>query len=226
VVEALKTAFQRRGGTLHEHTPVDSVDLQGETGARGVHAGGSFHAASAVVLAAGCWSPEIGGLPDGLAPPVRPLKGQIVSLRTDPAAPLTHVLRAPDVYLCPKDDGRLLVGATQEEMGFNTTPTAGPVMRLLERAWEAVPSIYELAIDSVDVGLRPSSRDHAPIIGESGAPNLYYATGHFRHGILLAPVTAYALADLIIDNRSQPLLRPFQPARFASPQPRPGARGA
>ena len=127
---------------------------------------------------------------------------------------LTRVIRAPDAYLIPKDDGRLIVGASQEEMGFDTTMTAGPVMRLLERGWEAVPSIYDLAIESIDVGLRPGSRDHQPIIGPTPIAGLHYATGHFRHGILLAPVTAYAMTKLIIDGKVDELLEPALPSRF------------
>ena len=101
-----------------------------------------------------------------------------------------------------------------EEMGFDITPTAGAVMRLLERGWEAIPSIYDLPLDCVDVGLRPGSRDNEPLVGASGIDGLYHATGHHRHGILLAPITAYALADIILEGKTPPLLEPFQPSRF------------
>jgi glycine oxidase len=124
------------------------------------------------------------------------------------------VIRAPDAYLLPKGDGRVLIGATEEEMGFDTTPTAGPVMRLIERAWEAVPSIYDLPIESIDAGLRPGTRDHEPLIGESGMDGLVFATGHYRHGILLAPVTAYAVRDLVVDGKTSDWLAPFAPSRF------------
>jgi len=118
------------------------------------------------------------------------------------------------VYLLPKNDGRLIVGATQEEMGFDLNPTAGPVMRLLERGWEAMPAIYDLPIDAIDVGLRPGSRDHEPLIGATDIDRLLYATGHHRHGILLAPVTAYAVCDLIREGKTWELLGPFDPSRF------------
>ena len=111
-------------------------------------------------------------------------------------------------------DGRLIVGASQEEMGFDKTPTAGEVMRMLERGWEAVPAIYDLPLDSIDVGLRPGSRDHMPIIGATMIENLYYATGHFRHGILLTPLTAYAMCDLIADGKTSDDLTSFDPRRF------------
>jgi glycine oxidase len=99
-------------------------------------------------------------------------------------------------------------------MGFDTTPTAGPVMRLIERAWEAAPSIYDLPIDSIDVGLRPGTRDHEPLIGESGLDGLLFATGHYRHGILLAPVTAYVVCRIIMESKIPEWSRPFEPSRF------------
>ena len=213
LVDVLKEAFVTRGGVLKEHTPVRSIVTDG-TGAIGVRTDSEQCDASSVVIAAGCWSNRIDGILDEFKPPVRPVKGQIVSLRTDTEFTFEHVVRAPDVYLLPKDDGRLLVGATQEEMGFDLTATAGGVMRLLERGWEAIPSIYDLPIDAIDVGLRPGSRDHEPLIGPTEIGNLYYATGHHRHGILLSPVTAYALCDMILEGRTPELLEPFHPSRF------------
>jgi len=213
LVDALKEAFARRGGVLRENTNVTSILLL-EDRAIGVKTNDELLSASRVVLAAGCWSGQIGGVPTEILPPVRPVKGQLVSLCMDSEFKLAHVIRAPDVYIIPKDDGRVIVGATQEEMGFDTTPTAGPVMRMLERGWEAVPSIYDLAIDAIEVGLRPGSRDNAPIIGASPIENLYYATGHFRHGILLAPLTAYALTDLIVEGVTSYDLKPFATSRF------------
>ncbi len=171
-----------------------------------------------MILAAGCWSNQIDGIPEEMRPPVRPVKGQLVSLRMNDDMTVTHVIRAPDVYLIPKDDGRLVLGASQEEMGFDTTATAGPVLRLLQRGWEAVPSIYELAIEDIEVGLRPGSRDHQPIVGATEIEGLYYATGHYRHGILLAPLTAYAMCELIIDGNEHAFLEMVRPTRFQTPQ--------
>lgn len=214
LVEALAEAFAKRGGELREDTPVAGVEVA-DDGARGiVAADGATYEASAIVLAAGCWSRDIEGIPDALLPPVRPVKGQIVVMRSNHDVKLSYVIRAPDVYVIPKDDGRLLIGASQEEMGFDTTPTAGEVMRLLERGWEAVPAIYDLELRAIDVGLRPGSRDHQPIVGSTPIEGLYYATGHFRHGILLAPATAYGLAALITGGEASKLLAPFAPARF------------
>jgi glycine oxidase len=213
LLDALRGAFVARGGALREDTPVRSVVIDNDR-AIAVRTDGEETAASSVIVAAGCWSGMVDGIPDALKPPVRPVKGQIVSLRMNGEFEFKHVVRAPDAYLLPKDDGRLLVGATQEEMGFDVTPTAGPVMRLLERGWEAIPSIYDLAIDSIDVGLRPGSRDNEPLIGPTEVSELYFATGHHRHGVLLAPITAYALCGMIIDGRTSDLLAPFHPSRF------------
>jgi glycine oxidase len=138
-----------------------------------------------------------------------------VTLRADETYDFSRVIRAPDAYILPKGDGRVLIGATEEEMGFDTTPTAGPVMRLIERAWEAVPSIYDLPVEEISAGLRPGTRDHEPLIGDSGIDGLLYATGHYRHGILLAPVTAYAACDMIADGKVPDYAAPFSPARFA-----------
>jgi glycine oxidase len=213
LVAVMKDALIARGGVIKENTPVTSVEIDGNR-VTAVHFDGERLDVSGAVVAAGCWSNRIEGIPKAIRPPVRPVKGQIVSLRMDGEYDFNHVVRAPDVYLLPKDDGRLVVGATQEEMGFDTTPTAGPVMRLLERGWEAIPSIFDLEIESIEAGLRPGSRDHEPLIGGGGIDGLYYATGHHRHGILLAPITAYAIADLVIDGAMKELLRPFHPSRF------------
>lgn len=215
LVEALRIAFQKRGGVLHEHTPVAAVRIEHDE-VLGIQTDNRELDAPlcGVVLAAGCWSKAIGGIPEALAPPVRPVKGQILTLRMNKSCKLSHVIHAPDAYLVPKRDGRLMVGATSEEMGFDLSPTAGPVMKLLERAWEAVPSVYELSLEEIQVGLRPGSRDHAPILGETAIRGLYYATGHYRHGILLTPITAYGLSELILTGRYSELLATFRPSRF------------
>ncbi|MDH3196966.1 MAG: glycine oxidase ThiO [Candidatus Krumholzibacteria bacterium] len=223
LVDALVLALRARGGALHEHAGVEAVRHAGGR-VTGVRARGEEVAADVVVLAAGCWTPALPGLPEDVVPPVRPIKGQIVSLRAEAGSTIGHVVRTPDVYLVPKADGRLIVGATQEEMGFDTTATAGPVMRLLERAWEAVPSIYDLAIDSIDVGLRPGTRDHLPVIGETGIAGLILATGHYRHGILLAPATADAVCAGVAGGFGEELSA-FAPDRFAPAGRKDGTEG-
>ena len=213
LVDALKVALVEAGGELVEGTAVTEIRSEARR-CTGVITDNGEHPAGVTVLAAGCWSGGIAGLSEDLAPKVRPVKGQIVTLRMDETYGFARVIRAPDAYILPKGDGRLLIGATEEEMGFDTTPTAGPVMRLIERAWEAVPSLYDLPIEEIAVGLRPGTRDHEPLIGESGMDGLLYATGHYRHGILLAPVTAYALCDMILDGKTPEYAAPFSPSRF------------
>jgi len=215
LVDMLKKAFVARGGRLEENSSIVSIETENR-GALRVAGPSGETPASAIVVAAGCWSAQIGGIPEALRPPVRPVKGQIIALRLSDDVNFGHVIRSPDIYLVPKDDGRLVLGASQEEMGFDKTPTAGEVMRLLERGWEAVPSIYDLTLESVDVGLRPGSRDNHPIMGATSIENIYYATGHFRHGILLAPLTAYSMTDLIIDGETTDLIKPFDPQRFVT----------
>ncbi len=215
LIEALKIAFIKRGGQIYENSLVEEVKLNNGKVA-GIKVNNSIlnTSNSIVILAAGSWSKKIIGISEELLPPVRPVKGQIISLSMNESYKLTHIIRAPDVYLSPKSDGRLLVGASSEEKGFDLNPTAGEVMWLLRRAWEAIPVVYELAITELNVGLRPGSRDNAPIIGQSKIENLYFATGHYRHGILLTPVTAYGMKELIISNTIVDFIKPFLPSRF------------
>jgi glycine oxidase len=213
LVDAIKAAFVSSGGTLRERDPVDEIRCERNRFV-GVTTASGDHEFGACVLSAGCWSGQIPGLPEPLVPKVRPVKGQIVGLAADSSYEFSRVIRAPDAYILPKNDGRILVGATEEEMGFDTAATAGPVMRLIERAWEAVPSIYDLRIESIDVGLRPGTRDHEPLIGESGVDGLAIATGHYRHGILLAPVTADAVCGALTGEGWPDWIVPFSPSRF------------
>jgi glycine oxidase len=171
--------------------------------------------ADVVVLAAGAWSREIGGIPPAYLPPVRPIKGQMLALQMDPAAPLLrHVVWLPRGYLVPRLDGRLIIGATVEERGFDASLTAGGLFALIEGAWRAVPAIEELPIAESWVGFRPGSRDDAPMLGPSGIDRLVIATGHHRNGILLTPITAQTIAGLILDGQGDPLIAPFGLDRF------------
>ena len=214
VVRALIAAFRQAGGTLHEHAPVAAVDLVGGR-AVGVCVGETRHAADVVVLAAGAWSAQVPGPLRAL--PVRPVKGQMLALRMDKDAPLLrHVVWAPKAYLVPRLDGRLIVGATTEERGFDRDLTAGGVLALLDGAWRAVPGVEELPIDEMWVGFRPGSRDDAPMLGPSGIDGLVVATGHHRNGILLTPVTAEAMARYILTGALDPVVHPFAVDRFAA----------
>jgi glycine oxidase len=215
VVAALRIAAERDGVAVHERTPVKEISFRNGRADGLVLEDGARVSADHVVLAAGAWSRGILGLPPDRRPPVRPVKGQMLALRMDPAAPLLqHVLWAPGAYLVPRRDGRLIVGGTVEEKGFDETITAGGLLTLLEAAWRAIPAIEELPVDEIWVGHRPGSRDDAPILGRGPAENLFYATGHHRNGILLAPVTVDAMAKLILDDIVEPAIRPFGLERF------------
>ena len=212
---ALRIAAEAAGAKIHEHQAVKEIAVQGGRTTGVVLEDGAHVAADCVVLAAGAWSRTIDGLPPDRRPPVRPIKGQMFALRMDANAPLlNHVLWAPGAYLVPRRDGRLIVGATVEEKGFDDTITAGGMLTLLEAAWRAVPAVEDLPIDEIWVGHRPGSRDDAPILGPGPLDGLFYATGHHRNGILLAPVTADAMARLILDNVVEPAIRPFGLERF------------
>jgi glycine oxidase len=155
------------------------------------------------------------GVPPAARPPVRPVKGQMLAVRMDAAAPLLrHVVWAPKASLVPRRDGRLVVGGTVEERGFDPALTAGGVLALLDGAWRALPGIEELPIEEMWVGFRPGSRDDAPILGPSAVEGLILATGHHRNGILLTPITADTVSRLILTGKTPEAIRPFGLGRF------------
>jgi glycine oxidase len=164
----------------------------------------------AVIIAAGSWS---GRVPP-LTPPVRPVRGQLLHLHFE-KRPLSRVVWGNDCYLVPWRDGSLLVGATVEEAGFDETATAAGVTRLLESSAELLTPMPEARFEAVRVGLRPGTPDELPLIGPSSTmPGVYYATGHYRNGVLLSPLTAKVVADLVLDGRRDPDLELVRPDRF------------
>jgi glycine oxidase len=169
-----------------------------------------------VVLAAGSWSRGIDGL--GVEVPVRPVKGQTLRLRAAPGT-LGHVVRGSvkgnPVYAVPRADGEIVIGASSEEAGFDVKPRAGAIYELLRDAATLVPELTEAEFVEVSTSLRPGSPDNAPMIGASGVPGLMIATGHYRNGILLTPVTADEIVALIVDGRPGDIIAPFDPRRFA-----------
>jgi glycine oxidase len=201
----------RRAGVAHKASRV--VALRGP--GRVELADGDILEADAVVLCAGCWSNEIAGLPRGALPPVRPVKGQLLHLR-GPATPalLGRSVRGLDVYIVPRRDGRVAVGATVEELGFDARATAGGVLGLLRAAYELLPGITELELTEIAVGLRPGSPDNAPIIGPSSCDGVVVAAGHYRNGILLTPVTADAVVEILTTGSVPGLVGSFGPDRF------------
>jgi glycine oxidase len=217
VTAALAAAAQSAGADLLEGTGV-SVTTDGDrvTGVR--LEDGRTIAADAVVLAAGCWSRGVGGLPEEALPPVRPVKGQILQLRTREraAAPLVQrIVRTPRCYVVDRGDGRVVVGATVEERGFDTSVTADGVYRLLEAAWEVLPDVGELELVEARAGLRPGTPDNGPVVGWGAMDGLLLATGHYRNGVLLAPITGTAVAALLAGDDPPAEIAPFDPERFA-----------
>jgi glycine oxidase len=174
--------------------------------------------ADRTVICAGAWTRLLLAAEPAapLVPPIRPVKGQILSLEMSELLTISHVIRARRVYMAPKSDGRLVVGATSEERGFDRSLTAGAMMDLLREAWETMPGVYDLAIREMWTGLRPASRDNAPVLGKTEMEGLFVATGHYRNGVLLTPITARAMRDLLVDGVESELIRPFRVERFQS----------
>ncbi len=200
-------------------SPVTEVTFSGDRVAGTVLSDGTTISSRRVVLAAGCWSSRVGGLPPGLLP-IRPVKGQILRLRGPADPPLLNknligIVAGSHVYLGPRSTGEIVVGATVEEQGFDTTIRAGAVYELLRDAVRLVPGVSELSLVETHAGLRPGSPDNAPLLGPvGGAEGLVVASGHYRNGILLAPVTADLVADFLVSTRVPDQMLPFSPDRF------------
>jgi glycine oxidase len=223
LASALLTACERAGVAFHRAWARE-LTVAGGRAAGVVLADGTALAAGQIVLAAGCRSGELAGLPPEVAVPVRPVKGQILRLRMPdppPGSPpflsrtVRAVVRGARVYLVPRADGELVVGATSEELGYDTQVTAGGVYQLLRDAHELVPGLTELPLVECSAGLRPGSPDNAPLLGPAGLDGLHLATGHHRNGVLLAPVTGEALAESLTTGELPARARPFGARRFA-----------
>ena len=220
LARALLAAVSGSGVTLHRQPVREIITSAAPARAAGARlADGTELLAGAVVVAAGWRSGELGGLPAGAVPPVRPVKGQVLRLR-GPAEPtlitrsVRGIVRGSSIYLVPRANGDLVVGATQEEMGADTRTTAGGVWELLRDARELVPGITELEFTGAVAGLRPCAPDNAPVLGPSSLPGLVLATGHFRGGVLLAPVTADVIAEFLATERLPQMAADFTAARF------------
>lgn len=215
------TALQRacdRAGVVSRADRVATVDHDG-AGVRGVTlAGGERLEAPRVVLAAGVWSGRIGGLPDDVRPTVRPVKGQILRVRTTDGAPLLRgavrgLVHGRSIYLVPRQDGGIVIGATQEERGFDAAVTAGGIRELLDDAVRIVPGIDEVELVAAEAGLRPGTHDNRPLIGPTRLEGLLLATGHFRNGVLLTPITADAIAGALAGGTPDPVAAVASPER-------------
>jgi glycine oxidase len=212
---ALSSAIEAAGGELRYGVEIAGLLLGGET-VRGVRmADGAEALAPAVILATGAWSGNAAWLPAEARPPVRPVKGQILELRgpaTDPVC--ERIVASERVYLVPRPDGRLVVGATVEERGFDATVTAGGVHELLREAYRLLPDVAELELVRAGAGLRPGTPDNLPLIGRGAFDGLLLATGHFRNGVLLAPLTGDAIAGLLAGEEPTPAALPADPGRL------------
>jgi glycine oxidase len=212
LTRALAAAARRHGAQLIEGSYVQRIvevngDLVVDTG-RGPLTG------NAVVLAAGSWSGQIEIVGLSASVPVRPVRGQLLHIMWS-GPRLRRVIWGERCYLVPWDDGTLLVGATVEDAGFDERTTVAGVRDLLDAACDLVPSAWTAGFIGARAGLRPASADQLPIIGASQVlPNLMYATGHYRNGVLLAPLTAQLVADAMLDNRIDPALEATSPRRF------------
>ncbi|WP_327409995.1 glycine oxidase ThiO [Streptomyces sp. NBC_01281] len=218
---ALVTACERAGVNIHR-TWAERLTVVRDRAAGVVTSDGTERGAGQVVLAGGSLSGQLAGVPDDVLPPVRPVKGQVLRLTVPQRyAPFLNrtvraVVRGGHLYLVPRENGELVVGATSEELGWDTTVTAGGVYELLRDAHELVPGITELPLTETRAGLRPGSPDNAPLLGPTALDGLLLATGHFRNGVLLTPVTGDAMAHVLTTGELPDEARPFSPRRFAA----------
>jgi glycine oxidase len=205
---ALKAA-RHRGVDISSGTKVAAV-LLAKGSVVGVSTDKTTYAAPAVVNCAGAWA---GYLPPHQFP-TRPVKGQMLSVVGAPRGLLSHVVRAPEVYLVPRTDGRILIGATVEEAGYDKRTDADTIQRMHQAAIYLVPALSQARVLEAWAGLRPGSPDNLPILGPTQTPGYFVATGHFRDGILLSPVTAHVMAQVITGVKPEYDLSPFSPGRF------------
>ncbi|MFJ9132792.1 glycine oxidase ThiO [Streptomyces sp. NPDC102256] len=218
---ALVTACERAGVSIHRAW-AERLTVVRDRAAGVVTSDGAERGAGQVVLAGGSLSGQLAGVPDDVLPPVRPVKGQVLRLTVPQRyAPFLNrtvraVVRGGHLYLVPRENGELVVGATSEELGWDTTVTAGGVYELLRDAHELVPGITELPLTETRAGLRPGSPDNAPLLGPTALDGLLLATGHFRNGVLLTPVTGDAMAHVLTTGELPDEARPFSPRRFAA----------
>jgi glycine oxidase len=210
VAAALKAA-KHRGVDISSGTTVTDV-LLSHSRVTGIRTDRTHYRAPCVVNCAGAWA---GNFPaHGF--PTRPVKGQMLAVACASHKILRHVIRAPEVYLVPRSDGRILIGSTHEEAGYDKRTDADTIHRLHQAAIRMVPALGQARILEVWAGLRPGTPDDLPILGATSTPGYFVATGHFRDGILLAPVTAHTMAQVITGAHPDYDISAFSPARFAS----------
>ena len=212
LAQALAAAARQHGAVIETGVAVRRLGVK-DGRPRALAVDGRVHEAETMVVAAGPWTAAL-ARPLGVRVPVRPVRGQMLSLR-GPAAPLRHVIWGDHAYLVPREEGQTFVGATVEDVGFRKRTTVAALRRLEQAAIGLVPGLAKAPRLGAWAGLRPASADGLPIIGPlPGQANVWVATGHFRNGILLAPITGQLLAESIVAGRPDPVLAPFSPDRF------------
>jgi len=217
LVPALVAAVEASGGQVVTAAEVVDAVFEHERIAGVMTADGREHRAQRVVLATGAWSGASAWLPASMRPPVRPVKGQLLILRGNAEQTVSErIITTERVYLVPRPDGRLIVGATVEERGFDLQVTAGGVHELLREAYRTLPDVAELELVETRAGLRPGTPDNAPLIGPGAVDGLLLATGHYRNGILLTPVTAETIAAMLAGEPIPPEAELAHPGRSGS----------
>ena len=211
LMDALAWASLRDGVQIEAAHRVTGIRVQQRSVSISTEDGTSW-SADAVVIAAGSWSGQL-NVPDRAASEVRPVRGQLLRLHWR-GAPLSHIVWGPDCYVVPWQDSTVLIGATVEDVGFDERTTAAGVRDLLDAVCELLPEAWRATFIEARVGLRPATPDGLPFLGLSDrSDRIVYATGHYRNGVLLAPLTARVVADLILDGKADPALTALRPAR-------------
>ncbi len=197
------------------------IAVEADRRVRGLRTADGFVAAPVVVNAAGAWAGQLDGVPPQARVPVSPVAGQMLAISL-PRTLVRHVVWARGVYLVPRSDGRLLIGATVERRGFDARVTAAGIAWLLRGALETAPSLGDFTVSETWAGVRPGTPDGLPYLGATAIDGYFVAAGHYRNGILLAPITAEILADAIEEKSPQRNLAPFAAARATDTEPAPG----
>lgn len=216
LLSALTNSVVKLGVAILTETSVESVKSEKDR-ITGVQTSRGSISCRKVVVAAGTWSSSIAIAPKTVGKPavtIEPIRGQMISLDARPRLS-RHVIYSPRGYIVPRQDGRLLAGSTSEHAGFAKQVTAGGINAILDHAQEISPAVANLPIVDTWSGLRPRAPDSLPVLGPCDEiDGLFYATGHYRNGILLAPVTGELIAEVVVDGILSPLLGPFSPSRF------------
>lgn len=215
VAEALRIALLKRSVAVHENAEIRGL-LIADGQVRGVTCGGTTISADAIIVASGAWMNAFGETAAGALPPMNPVKGQMICVEppTETLLP-RQLLRGDDVYLVPRPD-RMLIGATVEDEGFDTSVSREACTRLLSAAARIIPDVAEWRVSEMWAGLRPHTPDGAPVLGETAVTGLFVAGGQYRNGILFAPAVADAMTRIVLSGQPPSDTRAFDPRRFSS----------